>query len=69
LNSSESFACAIRSKSFHFWRWSASAADNRARIAIWHLDDPETGSPDRWIARANDYLTYVERFLGRIDRA
>lgn len=28
----------------------------RAEIAIWHLDDPETGSPQHWIAQCNDYL-------------
>lgn len=46
--------------------YKAYNAFNRARIAIWHLDDPETGPPDHWIARANDYLTHARRDLGRI---
>lgn len=37
----------------------------RARIAIWHLDDPDTGSPRRWKSRANDYLAHVQQYLAR----
>lgn len=28
----------------------------RAKIALWHLDDPDTGPRRRWLARAGDYL-------------
>jgi aminoglycoside phosphotransferase family enzyme len=28
----------------------------RAKIAIWHLDEPRTPAPDKWRARANAYL-------------
>jgi aminoglycoside phosphotransferase family enzyme len=28
----------------------------RAKIALWHLRDPGTGPPSKWIARALDYL-------------
>jgi aminoglycoside phosphotransferase family enzyme len=38
----------------------------RARIAIWHLDDPETGPPQGWVDRTNDYLDHARRLLVRL---
>lgn len=38
----------------------------RARIAIWHLDDPETGPPQGWVDRANDYLDHARALLVRL---
>jgi len=38
-------------------------AFKRARIAIWHLEDPETGPRQHWIERANDYLARARRHL------
>lgn len=41
----------------------------RARIAIWHLDDSDTGPSQPWIDRANDYLAHASRYLARIEPA
>jgi aminoglycoside phosphotransferase family enzyme len=38
----------------------------RARIAIWHLDDPDTGPPQGWVDRTNDYLDHAHRLLVRL---
>ncbi len=38
----------------------------RAKVAIWHLDDPETGIPRHWVARANDYLAIARRMVARM---
>jgi aminoglycoside phosphotransferase family enzyme len=38
----------------------------RARIAIWHLDDPDTGPPQHWVDCANDYLDHTRRHLTRL---
>ena len=38
----------------------------RARIAIWHIDDADTGPPRHWVERANDYLGHVDRYLARL---
>ena len=38
----------------------------RARIAAWHLDDPETGPARRWKRRTADYLAHAERGLSRV---
>jgi aminoglycoside phosphotransferase family enzyme len=38
----------------------------RARIAAWHLDDPETGPAVRWKRRTADYLDHAERCLARV---
>lgn len=35
----------------------------RARIAIWHLEDTDTGPPQHWIASANDYLGHTRHSL------
>lgn len=49
--------------------YKAHSAFARARIAIWHLDDPETGPRQCWIDRGNDYLAHAARYLDRIARA
>lgn len=38
----------------------------RARIAIWHIDDDDTGPPLHWVARAEDYLGHADRYLARL---
>lgn len=43
--------------------YKAHSAFSRARIAIWHLDDPDTGPRQHWIDRANDYLAHAARYL------
>jgi aminoglycoside phosphotransferase family enzyme len=43
--------------------YKAHNAYRRARIAIWHLDDPETGSRRRWIRSATDYLRRASDYL------
>ena len=45
--------------------YKAYSAFARARIAIWHLDDPDTGPRQHWIDRANDYLAHAARYLER----
>lgn len=37
----------------------------RAQIAIWHLDDPDTGPRGQWVARAEDYLRRAGACLDR----
>ena len=46
----------------------AHNAFQRARIAIWHLDDPDTGPPRQWIARAGDYLVQARHHLARLQQ-
>ena len=43
--------------------YKAHSAFSRARIAIWHLDDPDTGPRQHWIDRADDYLVHAARYL------
>ncbi|MFA6986042.1 MAG: hypothetical protein WC213_07535 [Arenimonas sp.] len=43
--------------------YKALNAFRRARIAIWHLEDPDTGPPQQWIIRANDYLARTHHYL------
>ena len=31
-------------------------AMQRAKLAAWHLDEPDCRDPDRWRGRAHDYL-------------
>ncbi len=38
----------------------------RAKIAIWHLDQPLTDSAAKWKARARDYLRLAERYAGAL---
>jgi len=38
----------------------------RARIAIWHLDDPDTGPRQHWVDCANDYLDHTRQHLARL---
>ncbi|MCW8807960.1 MAG: hypothetical protein OQK79_07595 [Rhodanobacter sp.] len=38
----------------------------RAEIAIWHLDDPETGPPQHWIDQGNDYLRRARLAMRRL---
>ncbi len=36
-----------------------------ARIAVWHLKEPDTRDPQQWINRANHYLclaSYLDKF-------
>ena len=49
--------------------YKAYSAFSRARIAIWHLDDPDTGPRQHWIERAGDYLAHAARYLERISCA
>ena len=49
--------------------YKAYSAFSRARIAIWHLDDPDTGPRQHWIDCADDYLGQAARYLGGIARA
>ena len=49
--------------------YKALSAFARARIAIWHLDDPDTGPRQCWIDCANDYLAHAAGYLQRIARA
>ncbi|MFC5525439.1 hypothetical protein ACFPPA_06745 [Rhodanobacter ginsengisoli] len=37
----------------------------RAKVAIWHLDDPDTGAAGPWVARANEYLRIARCVLAR----
>ena len=46
--------------------YKAYNAFKRARIAIWHIDDPDTGAPAQWIASANDYLSRARHYLARV---
>lgn len=39
----------------------------RAKVAIWHLDDPDTGARAPWVARANGYLKIARRVLARMN--
>jgi len=41
----------------------------RAKIAIWHLDDPHPGMPRHWIACANDYLYRARCHANRMSRS
>jgi aminoglycoside phosphotransferase family enzyme len=43
--------------------YKAYNAFKRGRIAIWHLEDPDTGPPAQWIASANDYLARTRNYL------
>jgi len=49
--------------------YKAYSAFSRARIAIWHLDDPDTGPGQHWIDRADDYLAHAARYLDKVARA
>jgi aminoglycoside phosphotransferase family enzyme/predicted kinase len=33
----------------------------RAKLAIWHLNDPQPREPSKWVARAHDYLQLASR--------
>lgn len=43
--------------------YKAFNAFKRARIAIWHLEDPDTGAPAQWVRSANDYLRRAREYL------
>lgn len=49
--------------------YKAHNAFTRAKIAIWHLDDPDTGPRAPWIARAEDYLRHARRYLAPRERS
>jgi len=36
-------------------------ASARAKVAVWHLDDPGPAGPDKWIGRAGEYLRLADR--------
>ncbi len=38
----------------------------RAKIALWHLDDPDTGPRRQWLARAADYLARAASHADRL---
>ena len=38
----------------------------RAKLAIWHLNDPEPREPSKWVARAQDYLQLASRHAALI---
>lgn len=46
--------------------YKAYNAFKRARIAVWHIEDPETGAPEHWIASANDYLSRARHYLAMV---
>ncbi len=37
-------------------------ASLRAKLAVWHIVDPETNHPTKWTARANDYLSLADGY-------
>ena len=39
----------------------------RARLSVWHLDDPAVPEPAKWSARAHDYLALAEHYVRRLD--
>jgi aminoglycoside phosphotransferase family enzyme len=45
--------------------YKAHNAFRRACIAIWHLDDPDTGPRQQWLACAQDYLARARHCLHR----
>lgn len=47
----------------HFYQ--ALNAFVRAKIAVWHIDDPETGPRDHWVRSAKDYLDRAGVHLAR----
>jgi aminoglycoside phosphotransferase family enzyme len=49
--------------------YKAHNAFRRARIAIWHLEDPDTGPREQWIRRAEQYLAGARRHLEQARRA
>lgn len=46
--------------------YKAMNAFKRARIAVWHIEDPETGPASAWTARGKDYLDHARRYLARL---
>jgi aminoglycoside phosphotransferase family enzyme len=40
----------------------------RAQIAIWHLNEPDIQTPEKWRGRALQYLALAQGYLARIDR-
>jgi aminoglycoside phosphotransferase family enzyme len=38
----------------------------RAKIAIWHLDEPEVREPSKWTRRAHEYLQLAQEYAGRL---
>ncbi|MDE2156871.1 MAG: hypothetical protein KGJ32_13420 [Xanthomonadaceae bacterium] len=41
----------------------------RAKIALWHLDDPHAGTAGHWTACANDFLRHAWRHARRMSRS
>ncbi|HET6520428.1 MAG TPA: hypothetical protein VFG47_11530 [Geminicoccaceae bacterium] len=35
----------------------------RAKIALWHLDEPPVRTPERWLGMAGDYLALAEQYV------
>ena len=48
--------------------YKARQAMLRAKIAIWHLDEPLTDSAAKWRARARDYLHLAQGYAGALPR-
>lgn len=48
--------------------YKAHNAFRRARIAIWHLEDADTGPRGQWISRAEQYLAATRRHLEQARR-
>ncbi len=38
----------------------------RAKLAAWHLADPEIGNPEKWTALARDYLGLADGYAGEL---
>ncbi len=49
----------------HFYR--AFRACLRAKIAVWHLDEPDVRTPHLWRRRANEYLALAERSISFLE--
>lgn len=47
------------------WRFYLSLrAATRAKVSLWHLDDPGSRNPERWREQAQAYLALSERYIG-----
>jgi len=38
----------------------------RAKLAVWHLADPETSNPEKWTALARDYLGLADGYAAKL---
>ena len=51
------------------WFYTSHRACLRAKIAIWHLREPEAQRPERWRDLARTYLRFAERYARRLRRS